>query len=139
MSIIGLIMENLNEHRDMFIINNSDRKFKIFLDGQYICVINCNSKMKISLSCGSHVVNFYEMMPIKLLKFATVTFVYSIENLITQGCGDLLEDIDSLIIKYDISIDIDINDDVTLIVKNDLNVVSQNIRPTLKYNQYVKK
>lgn len=124
MLIIGLIMENSNEHKEICIINNSEKEFKLFLDGQYVGLINGNSKANTAVSCGSHSCVLSEVTPIKLLKFFVLIIMGLIENFVTQGCGDLAENISSLITKYDISIYMDIDDNLILIVDNDLNICS---------------
>lgn len=124
MLIIGLIMENSNKQKEICIINNSERKFKLFLDGKYVGLVNGNSKANTAVSCGSHSCVLSEVTPIKLLKFFVLIIMGLIENFVTQGCGDLGENISSLITKHDILISTDIDDNLILTVDNDLNICS---------------
>lgn len=138
MLIIGSITENSNKNSKVLIINNSDRNFKLYLDSKYIDIINRNSKIELSVSNDSHVMSFYEI-PINLFKFVGITFAYSIENFITQGCGNLLENIQSIIIKHNILADVDINDYLTMIITNDMNIVLNSASSMLDCNQFVEK
>lgn len=94
------------------------------MDGQYVGLINGNSKANTAVSCGSHSCVLSEVTPVKLLKFVVLIIMGLIENFVTQGCGDLAENISSLITKYDISIYMDIDDNLNLIIDKDLNICS---------------
>lgn len=134
----GSIEKNSQESRNLLIINKSDKSFKLYLDGGYIGVVNCSSEMNLPLSCAGHTVSLIQI-PVNLFKFAGITLACSIENLVTQGCGSLPEKMESILTRSDFSIDIDIIGDTTMLIADDVAIVSEDVNSTPSYDKSVQK